>query len=62
MKRLLEKILTASDKTVVAIAVVFATLVMAWTLVTADEFSFECGVMVVAYAWLIVEAVYFEED
>ena len=62
MKKLLEKILTASDKTVVTVALVVSTLVVIWTLAIVDEFTLEVAAMVVLYAWLIIEAVNFKED
>ena len=62
MKKLLEKILTASDKTVVTVALVVSTLVVVWTLAIVDEITFEVVVMLALYAWQIVEAVHFEED
>lgn len=62
MKTLLEKIFTASDKAVVTFAAVIATLVTTWTLAIVDEFYLEAAVMVIANAWLVVEAVYYEED
>lgn len=63
MKKLLEKIFTASDKAVVTFAAVFATLVTAWTLaiVDFDEFTLEIIVMILANAWLVVEAAHFED-
>ena len=62
MKDLLEKILTVKDKTVVTIAVVFATMVTAWTLATVEELTFESIALIAINAWLIIEAVHFEED
>lgn len=62
MKDLLEKILTASDKTVVTVALVVSTLVVVWTLAMVDEMTFEVVAMVALYAWLIIEAVNFKED
>lgn len=61
MKNLLEKILTASDKTVVTASVAVSTLVMIWTLAIADEVTIEIVAMVALYAWLIIEAVTWEE-
>ena len=60
--KLLEKILTASDKTVVTVALVVSTLVVVWTLAIVDEITFEVVVMIVLYAWQVIEAVNFEED
>lgn len=62
MKKLLEKILTASDKTVVTVALVFTTLVVIWTLAMVDEITFEVVAMIVLYAWLVVDAVNFKEE
>ncbi|MBQ4494319.1 MAG: hypothetical protein II968_00980 [Selenomonadaceae bacterium] len=62
MKKLLEKILTASDKTVVTVALVVSTLVVVWTLAIVDEITFEVVVMIVLYAWQVIETVSFEED
>ena len=62
MKKLLEKILTASDKTVVAVALVVSTLVVIWTLAMVDEITFEVVAMVALYAWQVIETVSFEED
>ena len=62
MKKLVEKILTVSDKTVVTVSLMVATLIMIWTLATVEELTLEVVVMVALYAWLIVEAVTFEED
>ena len=63
MKKLLEKIFTASDKAVVTFAAVVATLVTAWTLAVADfdEFTLEIIIMILANAWLVVEAAHFED-
>lgn len=63
MKKLLEKIFTASDKAVVTFAAVVATLVTAWTLAITDfdEFTLEIIVMILANAWLVVEAAHFED-
>ena len=62
MKKLLEKILTMSDKTVTTIALVFTTLVVVWTLAIVDEITFEVVAMVALYAWQVIETVTFEED
>ena len=62
MKKLLEKILTASDKTVVTVALVVSTLVVVWTLAIVDEITFEVVAMIVLYAWQVIETVTFEED
>ena len=62
MKKLLEKILTASDKTVITVALVVSTLVVVWTLAIVDEITFEVVVMIVLYAWQVIETVSFEED
>lgn len=62
MKKLLEKILTASDKTVVAVVTTFTTLVTAWTLAMVDEITFEVVAMVIINAWLIIDAVTFDEE
>lgn len=62
MKKLLEKILTASDKTVVTVALVVSTLVVVWTLAMVDEITFEVVAMVALYAWQVIETVSFEED
>ncbi len=62
MKKLLEKILTASDKTVVTVALVVSTLVVVWTLAIVEEITFEVVAMVALYAWLVIEAVNFKED
>lgn len=62
MKKLLKKMMTASDKTVVTIAVAFATLATAWTLAIAEDITFEIVALVAMNAWLIIEAVHFEED
>ncbi|MBQ4494713.1 MAG: hypothetical protein II968_02995 [Selenomonadaceae bacterium] len=62
MKKLLGKILTASDKTVVTVALVVSTLVVVWTLAIVDEITFEVVAMVALYAWQVIETVTFEED
>ena len=62
MKDLLEKILTVKDKTVMTIAVVFATMVTAWTLASVDEITIGVVAMVALNAWLVIEAVHFEGD
>ena len=62
MKKLLEKILTASDKTVVAVVTTFTTLVTAWTLAMVDEITFDVVAMVIINAWLIIDAVTFDEE
>ncbi len=62
VKKLLEKILTASDKTVVAVVTTFTTLVTAWTLAMVDEITFEVVAMVIINAWLIIDAVTFDEE
>lgn len=62
MKKLLEKILTVSDKTVVAVVTTFTTLVTAWTLAMVDEITFEVVAMVIINAWLIIDAVTFDEE
>lgn len=60
--KLLEKILTASDKTVVTVALVVSTLVVVWTLAMVDEMTFEVVAMIVLYAWQVIETVTFEEE
>ena len=60
--KLLEKILTASDKTVVTVALVVSTLVVVWTLAMVDEMTFEVVAMIVMYAWQVIETVTFEEE
>ena len=62
MKKLLEKILTASDKTVLTVALVVSTLVVVWTLAMVDEITFEVVAMVALYAWQVIEAVNFKEE
>lgn len=62
MKKLLERILSASDKTVVAVVTTFTTLVTAWTLAMVDEVTFEVVAMVIINAWLIIDAVTFDEE
>lgn len=63
MKNLLEKIFSVSDKDVVTFAAVVATLVTAWTLAVADfdEFTLEIIIMILANAWLVVEAAHYED-
>ena len=64
MKNLLEKIFTASDKTVVSFAAVVATLVSISTLAIAplDEYPFEFTCMLLANALLLIEANRPEEE
>lgn len=62
MKKLLEKILTATDKTVVTVALVVSTLVVIWTLAIVEEITFEVVAMIVLYAWQVIEAVNFKEE
>lgn len=62
MKKLIEKILSVSDKTVVAVVTTFTTLVTAWTLAMVDEITFEVVAMVIINAWLIIDAVTFDEE
>lgn len=60
--KLLEKILTASDKTVVTVALVVSTLVVVWTLAMVDEMTFEVVAMIVLYAWQVIETVNFKGE
>lgn len=64
MKKLLEKIFSVSDKTVVTFAAVVATLTTASTLAIApiDEYPLEFTSMLLANALLLIEANSSEED
>lgn len=62
MKKLYAKFARLGDKTVTKVAAVVATLATDTTLLLVDEMSMEVGLLILANAWLIVEALNYKED
>lgn len=62
MRKMIEKMLTMSDKTAVRIVTFFVTCNSLWTLTMVEEIDWLVAAMVAANGWLLHDAATFEEE